>query len=122
MPSLEEILLFSDSAVSQFKQRYLLHNLTRIPNYFNLFLSWHFFATSHAKRVLDTIGGTIKTLVWQQILTKKHKCENAADLINIAKTRTKVIIIKEITQENIDESITQLHGFFSNAVKVRSES
>ena len=122
LQSLEEILFFSDSATSQFKQRYLFHNSTRISNYFNLFLSWHFFATSHAKKVVDTIGGTVKRLVGQQILTKKHKCENAADFVNIAKTRTKVITIKEITQENIDESITQLHGFSSNTVQIRFES
>ena len=100
----------------------MFHYLTRISNCFNLFLSWHFFATSHAKGVVDTIGGTIKRLVWQQILTKKHKCENSADFVNIAKTRTKVILIKEVTQENIDESITQLHRFFSNTVPGRFES
>ncbi|CAM4795593.1 unnamed protein product [Rotaria magnacalcarata] len=64
------------------------------------------------RRVVDAIGGTVKILVWQQILTKKDKCENAADFFNIAKTRTKVIIIDEITQEDIDESITQFHAFF----------
>ena len=39
LPSLEEILFFSDSAASQFKQRYFFNNLTRLSNYFNLFLS-----------------------------------------------------------------------------------
>ncbi|CAF2040481.1 unnamed protein product [Rotaria magnacalcarata] len=65
LPSLEEILLFSDGTASQFKQRYLFHNLTRISNNFKLCLSWHFFATSHAKGVVDAIGGTVKRLVWQ---------------------------------------------------------
>ena len=63
LPSLEEILFFSDSAASQFKKRYLFHNLTRVSNDFNLFLSWYFFATSHAKGVVDAIFGTIKRLV-----------------------------------------------------------
>ena len=78
LPSLEKILFFSDSAASQFKQRYLFHNLTHVSNDSNLFLSWHFFATSHAKGVVDGIGGTIKRFFWQQILTTKHKCEKCS--------------------------------------------
>ena len=68
--------------------------------------------------MVDVTGGTVKILVWQQILTKKDKYENVADFVNIAKTRTKVIIIDEITQEDIDESITRLHAFF----RIRSRS
>jgi hypothetical protein len=83
---------------------------------YQLILSWHFFATSHAKGVVDGIGGNVKRLVWQQILTKKDKCENAADFVSIAKTKTKVIIIEEITQKDIDKSTTQLQTFFSNTI------
>ena len=100
----------------------MFHNLTRIPNYFKLFLSWHFFATSHAKRAVDTIGGTIKRLVWQKILTKKDKYENAADFVNIAKNQNRGDHFQRNHAREYDESITQLHGFFSNTVQVRSES
>ncbi|CAF1442411.1 unnamed protein product [Rotaria sordida] len=119
LPSLEEILFFSDGAASQFKQRYLMRNLTRMSYEYQLILSWHFFATSHAKGVVDAIGGSVKRIVWQQILTKKDKCENATDFINIAKTKTKAIIIDEITQEDIDKSKAQLQAFFSNTLSVQ---
>lgn len=68
--------------------------------------------------MVDAISGTVKRLVWQQISTKKDKCESATDFINIAKSKTKLITINEITQEDIDESRTQLHSFFSNTVSV----
>ncbi|CAM4848043.1 unnamed protein product [Rotaria magnacalcarata] len=119
LPSLEEILFFSDGAASQFKQRYLIRNLARMSNNFNFLLSWHFFATIHAKGVVDGIGDTVKRLVWQQILTKKEKCEKAVDFVNIAKSKTKVIIIDEITQEDIDKSTSELHSFFSNTASVK---
>ncbi|CAM4792277.1 unnamed protein product [Rotaria magnacalcarata] len=119
LPSLEEIIFFSDGAASQFKQRYLIRNLARMSNNFSFLLSWHFFATSHAKGVVDGIGGTVKRLVWQQILTKKEKCEKAVDFVNIAKSKTKVIIIDEITQEDIDKSTSELHSFFSNTASVK---
>ncbi len=122
LPSLEEILFFSDGAASQFKQRYLIHNLTRMSYEYQLIFSWHFFATSHAKGVVDGIGGNTKRMVWKQILTKKDKCENAADFVNIAKTKTKAIIIEEITQNDIDKSTTQLQTFFTNTKSVKVQN
>ena len=48
-PLLEELVIFSDGAASQFKQRYLLKNMTHIADQFDLQISWNFFATSHGK-------------------------------------------------------------------------
>ena len=118
LPSLEETMFFSDGPASQFKQRYLIHNLTRISYEYELILSWHYFATSHNKGVVDGIGSNIKRLVWQQILTKMDKCDNAADFVNIAKAKTKAIFIDEITQQDIDKSTTQLQRSFSNTGSV----
>ena len=83
-------------------------------------LSWHFYATSHGKGVVDAIGGTVKRLVWQHLLASKAKCSNATDFVNIAKSKTKVIIVQEITQQDIDKSTPQLRSFFSNMVSVKN--
>ncbi|CAF1292332.1 unnamed protein product [Adineta steineri] len=119
LPMLEEISFFSDGAGSQFKQRFLFRNLTQMSNYYNLNFSWHFFATSHGKGVVDGLGGTVKRIVWLQVLTNKVRCENASDFINIAKTKTRVIILDEITQQHIDLSKTQLEYLFQNTVAVK---
>ena len=49
LPSLEELVIFSDGSASQFKQRYLFKNLTSMARDANILLSWHFFATAHGK-------------------------------------------------------------------------
>lgn len=119
LPLLEEISFFSDGAASQFKQRFLFRNLTRMSDKYNLLLSWHFFATSHAKGVPDGIGGIVKRLVWQQVLTNKEKCQNASDFTSIAKMKTNAINIDEITQQDIDKSTTELQQLFGNTVPVK---
>ncbi|CAF4866414.1 unnamed protein product, partial [Rotaria magnacalcarata] len=72
LPDLEEIVFFSDGAASQFKQRYLLQNMTRMMVEHTLKLSWNFFAISHGKGVVDAIGGMVKQMVWKEIMTKKQ--------------------------------------------------
>ena len=83
-------------------------------------LSWHFYATSHGKGVVDAIGRTVKRLVWQHLLVSKAKCSNATDFVKIAKSKTKVITVEEITQQDIDKSTAQLRSFFSNTVSVKN--
>ena len=112
LSSLEEIAFFSDGPASQFKQNYLIHNLTRMSYEYELILSWHYFATSHGSGVVDGIGGNIKCFVWRQTLTKKDKCEDAAGFVNTAKAETTAIIIDKITQQDIDKSTTKLQRYF----------
>ncbi|CAF4595001.1 unnamed protein product [Rotaria sp. Silwood2] len=68
LPNIKVVDCFSDGAASQFKQRFHFRNLVQIANEHNIDLSWHFFATSHGKGVVDGIGGTVKRLVWSAIL------------------------------------------------------
>ena len=112
------ITFFSDGAGSQFKQRYLFRNLTRLSIDHNLNLSWNYFATSHGKGVVDAIGGVTKRLVYQEIMTKKQ-CTNAGDFVRIAKTKTNTIILHEITEEAIDSSVQKLKVIFDNTKSVR---
>lgn len=49
LPSLNELIIFSDGSASQFKQRYLFKNLTFLAKQFSIGLSWNFFASNHGK-------------------------------------------------------------------------
>lgn len=49
VPSIEELQVFSDGSASQFKQRFLMKNITHLAQRFHLKLAWNFFATSHGK-------------------------------------------------------------------------
>ena len=61
MPDVSKIILFSDNASSQFKNRYIIHHLTTI---------------------LDAVGDVLKRLVWLEILSGK-KCSSAEDFVRI---------------------------------------
>ncbi|CAF5100005.1 unnamed protein product, partial [Rotaria magnacalcarata] len=118
LPDLEEIVFFSDGAASQFKQRYLLQNMTRMMVEHTLKLSWNFFATSHGKGVVDAIGGMVKRMVWQEIMTKKQ-CRSATDFVRIAKTKTNTIILDEISQTEIDVAKLRLEQLFMATKSVK---
>ena len=62
-----KVVIFSDSAASQFRQRYLLSSITLL----NRTISWNFFATSHGKGPVDGIGGTTKRLVCYEVMSGK---------------------------------------------------
>jgi hypothetical protein len=49
IPSLKELIVFSDGSAIQLKQRYLFKNLTFLAKQFSITLSRNFFASSHEK-------------------------------------------------------------------------
>jgi hypothetical protein len=53
--------IFSDGAVSQYKQRFNICNMTLQ----SVRINWNFFASSHGKGAVDGVGGTIKRLVYK---------------------------------------------------------
>ncbi|CAF1218860.1 unnamed protein product [Rotaria sordida] len=117
LPNIKAVDYFSDGAASQFKQRFHFRNLVQIANEHNIDLSWHFFATSHGKGVVDGIGGTVKRLVWSAILAGEV-CRSAEDFIKIAKKKTKKVILIEITKNNIDNSKNKLESIFKTAKSI----
>ncbi|CAF3259812.1 unnamed protein product [Rotaria sp. Silwood2] len=117
LPNIKVVDCFSDGAASQFKQRFHFRNLVQIANEHNIDLSWHFFATSHGKGVVDGIGGTVKRLVWSAILAGEV-CRSAEDFIKIAKKKTKKVILIEITKNNIDTSKNKLESIFKTAKSI----
>ena len=61
-PNLQEVHIFSDGAVSQFKNKYIFQLLCYLQEKLKLSLAWHFFATSHGKGAVDGIGGSVKRM------------------------------------------------------------
>ena len=54
---IEQLDVFTDGASSQFKQRFLFSNLYAWQEEHEFKIKWHFFATSHGKRVVEGLGG-----------------------------------------------------------------
>ncbi|CAM4834494.1 unnamed protein product [Rotaria magnacalcarata] len=111
--NLQNLYVFSDGAAQQFKQRFLFRNLCRLADLFQIELSWHYFATSHGKGVVDGLGATVKRLVYSAILPGQH-CNSAADFVVIAKSKTNAIEISEIKQHFIDDSMAKMEPIFKS--------
>ena len=93
--TVREVKIFSDCAASQFKQKFLFVNLTFREHTFEIKLSWHFFATSHGKRVVDGFGGTLKQLVWRECTSEKmiDTADGFAQIANEKSPKIKVIYL-----------------------------
>ncbi|CAF1214726.1 unnamed protein product [Didymodactylos carnosus] len=83
LPNLKEVSFFNEGAASQFKQRFHFRNLIRLSSEYKIRTSWHFFATSHGKGVVDGIGGSIKRVDWSAVLGG-DVCRWAPDFLKIA--------------------------------------
>ncbi len=101
-PQIEEVGFFSDGASSQFKQRYLFTNLTFMFKKHKIFATWNFFATSHGKGVVDGIGGSVKRVVWRQILAGKL-ITTAEEFAETAAKHCPHLKIKFISSTTINE-------------------
>ncbi|CAF0921078.1 unnamed protein product, partial [Didymodactylos carnosus] len=117
MPDVDEIIFFSDGAASQFKNRYLLRYLTHLRDKTDLDISWNYFASSHGKGVVDGIGGTIKRLVWTEIMAGK-RCSSADEFVNICREKTKTIIVGLVRQGQFDITKITLEKFFDETINV----
>ena len=75
LPSINNILYFSDGAASQYKNLKNFINLCHHKLDHGIKAEWHFFATSHDKSPCAGIGGTTKRLVARASLqaTKKNQ-------------------------------------------------
>jgi hypothetical protein len=68
----KEVDIFSDGPASQMKNRFIYASLPNLRSHFKLrALTWAFFPTSHGKGPVDAIGGTVKRLVWQALLSRR---------------------------------------------------
>jgi hypothetical protein len=52
----------------------------------NVEIIWNFFATSHGKRVVDGLGGTVKWSVWRAVKSGSQ-LKNAKQFYQVAKIK-----------------------------------
>ncbi|CAF4560066.1 unnamed protein product [Rotaria sp. Silwood1] len=108
---LQQVHIFSDGSSQQLKQKFLFRNVCRLSQQHKMDLSWHYFATSQGKGVVDAVGGTLNRLVHRAIKSGE-RCTSAADFVKIAQSKTTTINVMELTQDCIDESKGQLEQLF----------
>ncbi len=107
LPFLKYVQFFSDGAASQFKQKFLFVNITFFAEMYQCDASWHFFATSHGKGIVDGIGGTVKRVVWKECMTG-HVIDTAEDFVKCAGAKCPNIIVKFISSAEIESHRDEL--------------
>lgn len=86
---------------------------------FNIKITWHFFATSHGKGVVDGIGGTIKRSVWNHVKANDNcVVSTASQFATVAAERNPNITIAFIPKEEVDSSLTEVEQLWYSAVPV----
>lgn len=106
-PDVKQAYVFSDGPSSQFKNKYIanfLHTLNKIVH-----IQWNFFATSHGKGVVDGIGGTVKRLVWNAVMSRKSPA------IADAQSSVTVSLVNQKEMNDISDSLC-LEKCFSEAL------
>ena len=114
-PEVDRIIFFSDGAASQFKNKFIIQHLSTLADTSGLDFSWNYFASSHGKGVVDSIGGTLKRIVWLETLAGT-RCRSALDFVRICRTKTKSIIVELIQQAQFDVTQTKFEKTFYNLV------
>lgn len=103
-------VIWSDGPASEFKNKFMTKVLCYLSKkYPELQFSWKYFATAHGKGVVDGVGGNVKRLVRQKMMSQGEKhivqsAKNFADLASQLVPSTKIFYIGE---QRIQEIITQ---------------
>lgn len=102
IPSMKRLLIFSDGAGSQFKNKYTLSNLVFAKEDYNTQISWSFSATAHGKGAVDGIGATLKKCLWSAIKSRKVVMNDVRDCHSYAEKNITGIKTFVITKEEIE--------------------
>jgi hypothetical protein len=84
----DEVIVFSDGAVGQFKNRYVMRAVQVLSMKHSKQMRWDFFASSHGKGAVDGIGAEVKRIVWDCVRSKKMEVTCLDEFVRCAKERT----------------------------------
>lgn len=105
LPSAE--IIWSDGPASEFKNRYMVKLTTMLSEKYKTPFFWKYFATSHGKGVIDGVGGNIKRLVREQMMSQNEKVvvQSAKDFANLASRLTTKTLIIYVPSSEINEKV-----------------
>lgn len=79
--------IHSDGAGGQFKNRFILSLIPVAIDIIGMRIdAWAFSATSHGKGLVDVIGGRLKSVVWQEIRSRRAVVTTAEEFFNVGKS------------------------------------
>jgi hypothetical protein len=111
--------IWSDDPASQFKNCYIAEFLQHLCG--NMFhrvdaIDWHFFATSHGKGPCDALGGSVKRMVRQAVMSHKDIVQSAEEMAAVVKPpNIEIIFINDVINPYEE---ARLHSVLEKATKL----
>ena len=99
MDSVKTVHIWSDGPSSLFKNWYIAAALPWLQAKTNIQIDWNFFAASHGKGTVDSIGGTIKSLAGRRVVTGKSVITDSVSFFNAFNNESKVKVFHLPTAE-----------------------
>ena len=88
---IKKLYIVSDSPVSQYRNKYIVHLVSETAVKYNMTIEWIYLEAGHGKGVADGIGATIKKLITDQIAFNRDViCQNAEQVLHLIKGHTNV--------------------------------
>jgi hypothetical protein len=104
---MRSISIWTDGPGSQFKNAQMVAFAKQLRENFSLdFLIWNFFATSHGKGPCDSLGGALKRMAKQTVLSRKVQIQSAAQMaMGIKPERIQILVLNDV------DNVYQLNNF-----------
>ena len=100
--------IWTDGPSSQFKNKYIFVFIgITFPQLIVYKVFWNYSATSHGKGAVDGVGGTIKWVATQAVVTRKAIVKDAVSMFNAVNEKTK-LHLAVMTQEYIESTLQDL--------------
>ena len=95
--------IYSDGPSSEFKNQYMMKLLHHVSKQHSAKFTWDYFATGHGKGMVDGIGGEVKSMVQQQVLSKNKNAavENTADVAQVCEEFMPNVCVHLMTQDDL---------------------
>ena len=119
-PDISTAHIFSDGTSAQFKNCSIFSVLPLLQSKFDINVHWHYSITSHAKGVVDGIGGTIERIVWNYAIANNAEIvfSSAENLAVIATLRNPNIMIKYLSSNDAQEKAHEVQHVWESAIPV----
>ena len=106
--NVHDIEIWTDGPSSQFRNKYIFEFIgITLPQLIAYNVFWNYSATSHGKVAVDVVGGTIKWVVTQALVTRKAILKDAVSMFNAVKEKTK-LHLAVMTQEYVESTLWDL--------------
>jgi hypothetical protein len=109
-PDIVHISFVTDGCAAQYKNKDTLSNLLFTQQDFGVTAEWHFMPTSHGKSAADGIGGNVKRLVHQEIISGRAEVNNANEFVQCAKSVIKSTNIIHVCSDDIKPFLSMLNS------------